>query len=414
MGRRWLLSLLCLALLFFSLDFFSLARLTRARGELRVDEAGSSISLEKDPAEVLLAVENPAAKLDAKVQVELLDASNKKLATATLAQSIASGSHKLRLSLPFQFPRSTEADRNRLLWHRLHYRLSPQDSAAETLAEGFISVSELARDLFELHIAATGITREGDRYYVRVVAAHPVTNQPAANVRIDAQVALEQDESNILKLTGSGVTDDKGRVSLEFVVPARFPKYPHPSRPAGGELQVTGTRGAILVRTEGDILVDQFARFLITTDKAIYQPGQLMHLRALVLTPSKRALANHEIFFKICDPDGTTMYRTAVTSSRFGVATADWSIPENTRLGSYRVWVGIEGGDDQTAQDVRISRYELPNFRVNVEPDRKFYLPGQNASVTVKAEYLFGQPVLPGKVRVVRESELSRTEMGSG
>ena len=54
---------------------------------------------------------------------------------------------------------------------------------------------------------------------------------------------------------------------------------------------------------------------------------------------------------------------------------------------------------------VRISRYELPNFKVNVDLDRKFYLPGQNATVTVRADYLFGQPVTRGKVRVVRESE---------
>src|SRR6185369_10083341 len=70
-----------------------------------------------------------------------------------------------------------------------------------------------------------------------------------------------------------------------------------------------------------------------------------------------------------------------------------------------RIWVGVDGGDDETAQDVRISRYELPNFRVNVDLDRKFYLPGQDATVTIRADYLFGQPVLRGKVRVVRQSE---------
>ena len=54
---------------------------------------------------------------------------------------------------------------------------------------------------------------------------------------------------------------------------------------------------------------------------------------------------------------------------------------------------------------VKISRYDLPNFTVNVKPDRPFYLSGQNAEVEVRADYLFGQPVKRGRIRVVRETE---------
>src|SRR6185369_12071761 len=49
--------------------------------------------------------------------------------------------------------------------------------------------------------------------------------------------------------------------------------------------------------------------------------------------------------------------------------------------------------------------YELPNFAVRVTPDRAFYLPSQNAEVEVRGDYLFGQPVSRGRVRVVRETE---------
>jgi hypothetical protein len=76
MSRRWLLSLLCLAVL-----FLSFVQFTRARGELRVDETNSSILLQKAPAEVLLAVENPsAADVAANIQLELLDPRSKPVA----------------------------------------------------------------------------------------------------------------------------------------------------------------------------------------------------------------------------------------------------------------------------------------------------------------------------------------------
>jgi len=399
MSRRWLLSLLCLAILFLSLTQF-----TRARGELRVDETNSSMLLEKDPAEVLLAVDNPAgANVTANVQLELLDPRNTTVAKATEVQTIAGGAQKLRLALPFAFPSSGQVARKQILWYRLHYRLSTQDSPDETLADGIISLSEMTPDLFELRVAAAEMVREG-KYRVRIHAVHPLTERPSANVRVEGQVTIDESSDEEAELTGSASTDDKGRAVLDFNLPGRFPKHPHRVW-ATGELQLTGKKGAIVVQTTGEVRLEQFARVLITTDKPLYQPGQIMHLRALMLTASNQALANYETFFKICDPEGTILYRTVVTTSRFGIASTDWTIPENTRLGDYRIWVGIDGGDDETSQQVRISRYELPNFKVNVDLDQKFYLPGQNATATVKADYLFGQPVLRGKVRVVRESD---------
>lgn len=49
---------------------------------------------------------------------------------------------------------------------------------------------------------------------------------------------------------------------------------------------------------------------------------------------------------------------------------------------------------------VVVSRYDLPNFTVRVASDKPFYLPGDSAKVTVSTEYLFGQPVPGGRVRI--------------
>ena len=404
MSPRWLLSLLCLALL-----FLTLVQLTHAGGELRVDEAGTSISFEKGPAEVLLALENPSAgNVNANVELELLDPRDKRIATSAQVQPIASGRQKLRLSLPFTFSTSDATERNRILLYRLHYRLSSQASPAETLADGIISLSEITPEFFDLRASAMQPLREGNQYRVRVLAAHPVTQRPAPNVRVEAQVTLDADDKNLVKLSGgSRITDSKGHALFDFELPSHSPDSRRNVRSSGGELHVTGRRGAIVVQTKGEVLVDQFVRVLISTDKPLYQPGQVVHMRALAFTPSKQALAHQETYFKICDPEGTVLYRTVATTSRFGIASTDWTIPENTRLGDYRISVGVDGGEDLAAQDVRISRYELPNFTVNVELDRKFYLPGQNATATVRANYLLGQPVLRGKVRVVRESDRS-------
>src|SRR6185369_418670 len=220
------------------------------------------------------------------------------------------------------------------------------------------------------------------------------------------ELLLEDDASRSVKITATKLTDSGGYALLTFQLPPRFPQFPHTTQPSGGEVKLIARKGTLVAETENDVLVDQFARALITPDKPIYQPGQTMHVRALMFTPSRRALANQDILIRISDPEDVTVLRSVVTSSRFGIVTLDWPIPENTRLGDYRIWVGVEGDElySHTPYDVRISRYDLPNFSVKVEPDRGYYLPRQNAVVRVRADYLFGKPVTRGHVRVVRET----------
>jgi A-macroglobulin TED domain/Alpha-2-macroglobulin family/MG2 domain/Carboxypeptidase regulatory-like domain/A-macroglobulin receptor binding domain/Alpha-2-macroglobulin bait region domain/Macroglobulin domain MG3 len=406
MSRRWLLSLGCLSVL---ISIALLAPLTRARGELKVIEVRTRFLLEKEPAEVLLAVENSTGEtLNAKVEVELRDPQDRVISQLNRAQSIGTGNQTLSLTLPLYFSKLIGEDR-RILFHRLHYRVS-KESQSVSLAEGIISLSEITPDLFELRVAAAELAREGGRYKARVVARHPVTHKPAPNVLIDAELTLLDDEEHGLKLHNSKPTNSDGYAMLEFEMPKRFPQYPHTTQYAGGELKVVGKRGAFVAEAEGDALVDQSPKTLITTDKPLYQPGQIMHVRALVFTPSRRALANQNILFKIDDPEHTAVHRSVVKSSRFGIASTEWSIPENVRLGDYRIHVMVDGGSEEGDEssesmwDIRISRYDLPNFSVTAQTDREYYLPGQNAEARIRADYLFGQPVKRGHVRVVRES----------
>jgi hypothetical protein len=394
MSRRGLLSLLCL-----SVFMLALVPLTHAGGEIRVDESRIRVLIQTQPIEVQLAVDNSTGEtVNATVQLELLDPQDRVVAKTSTLQQISPGNQTLKLSLPFSLSSLTDQERRELLWYRLRYRLNDHT--------GIVSISQ-SPDLFDLHIVMSETAREGSTYHVRVSARHPITNKPAAKVVVTGELLLEDDDSRSVKLHAAKNTDSEGYALLDFVLPPRFPQFPHTTHPAGGEVKLVGRKGAVVAEFEGQVLVDQFARTLITPDKPIYQPGQTMHVRALMFTPSQRALANQNIVIRICDPEDVVVFRSVVTSSRFGVATADWPIPENTRLGDYRIWVGIDGEDlnNQLPYNVRISRYDLPNFSVSVEPDRGYYLPGQNAEVRVRADYLFGKPVSKGHVRVVRETE---------
>ncbi|HEY7546306.1 MAG TPA: MG2 domain-containing protein, partial [Blastocatellia bacterium] len=174
------------------------------------------------------------------------------------------------------------------------------------------------------------------------------------------------------------------------------------------EIRVAGRMGGVSQTATDDISIEHRAWITISPDKPIYQPGQTLHARLLARDFTfKRAITDAPLIVKISDPDDTLLFRATLKSSRFGVASFDWPIPQTARLGQYQIDVDIEEGEYEGAeshQDIRISRYDLPNFTVAAKADRPYYLPGQNAEIEVRADYIFGEPVKSGRVRVVRES----------
>src|SRR4030095_10611959 len=101
------------------------------------------------------------------------------------------------------------------------------------------------------------------------------------------------------------------------------------------ELRIEGTRGFVTTLVEKEIDINLHGEMAVSTDKPIYQPGQTLHARALLLGASKRALAGRNVTLKIKDPEGGVAFSVELKTSRFGIASADWPIPEHARLGRY-------------------------------------------------------------------------------
>ncbi len=386
-----------------------LAQGTRAGLTLRVNEPATTLLFTGHKTKVVLALENSTgAVVDQKIQLELIDPKNVVRATSARVESIGQGHQKLQSILDFDVTALNPAEKRELPWYRLRYRLESTQSPPTNSADGILSLSEITPDFIEIRVAAAEMAHEAMRYRARVQAIQLITRKPSPGVHVEGVLTLEtDDDGGGVKLRAAGTTDASGYVTLFFDLPARFPEFPHNLQPAGGSIKVTAQRGGLTAEAENQVLVDQFPRILLSSDKPLYQPGQQLHLRALVLSPTKHALADQNVFFRVADPEDSVLFRETVKSSRFGIASVDWVIPENVRLGDY--WVKVALGPDEDSSHeylkLRISRYELPNFSVRVEPDHAYYLPAQNAEVKVSADYLFGKSVTRGHVRVAREVE---------
>ena len=368
---------------------------------LRVNESATKFSLQKEKAVVSLAIENShSATLTARINLELINPQDVIRATAVSENSVPSGSSVF--SLPLVKLGSSDYDDKELIWYRLRYEIATVDSSGKTSdpVSGLISLSEITPDIFRLLVSAPQEAGKEAKYTIRARALHPLTGNAISGVNVEARMFYEEGDDK-RELKSSGVTNSTGEALLEF-------KLPGPLKADEVELRVIARRDGFYQEAEEEVSPIYSNHVLVSTDKPLYQPGQTLRVRVLCLDRDKKAWANVDGKLKIYDMESTTVFRADFKTSRFGVADVDWKIPDSARLGEYTIESHI--GEESPRRGfgsigIKISRYDLPNFVVNVKPDRGYYLPGQNSEVEVRADYLFGKPVKRGHARVVRETE---------
>jgi len=375
-----------------------------ANTALRVDESATRMELRGAGHVILLPIENPnPAGVTVTARIDLLDPQDRIRATASKSVTLKPGRNTVELPLELRFGQLPQPAG--LLWYRLRYHVTADGAPWEGGAQGLLAIGQISPDIFELHAFGPRYTRS-DPYLVRVRAIHPVTRVPVAGVKVDGLLGDEDEEQPAAPQRVKAVTNAQGYATLAFRIPAMNAEDEEDSL-SEMDWKVHGRRGDFEDSVSGTTQIDHTGNVLLLTDKPLYQPGQKLRIRLLALDTTRRPLAGKTFSIKLDDPEGTTVFRDKVTTSKFGVAHLEWDTPESLRLGDYALHVEGEGGNDavRAYRRVKISRYDLPNFSVAVRPDHEFYLPGQDARVEVRANYLFGKPVARGAVRVAMESD---------
>jgi Large extracellular alpha-helical protein len=362
-----------------------------ARAQTVVENETSVVLYEKE-AEIFLVADNSKSAFDTTVKLELLDEKSAVRASVTEKLNIEKGKRSYKITLPLGDLMKSAADK--IYWFRLRYRVGE--------SVGVISLSEILRDAFELRVVATDQMFPGMNYRSRIRALNPFTGKAVAGVKLTAELELELkgDDEQKLKFTTEGETDDEGFALLDLQVPIG-------AFLDDGEIRVIGRKNGFIREAQEDLqALDGDLQFLMLTDKPIYQPGQMLNVRGILLKglEGKTVVSDSELEFTIEDEDDTVLFREKVKTSSFGIASVSWQIPENAALGNYMISVKNSEDDDIGFQRFRISRYDLPNFTVRAKALKAFYLPNEKqAEVEVAADYLFGKLVTKGRVRVVRE-----------
>jgi uncharacterized protein YfaS (alpha-2-macroglobulin family) len=284
-----------------------------------------------------------------------------------------------------------------LIWHRVRYRFEYDDKGKVAL-EGIESISQILQRPV-IRVLGQQSYLSGSLAAVRVIVTDS-NDQPIAGsiaLRIDLLVSGGKP-----KRLFTGRLNQRGTTEAQFRFPAGIT----------GRYQLRYVVDTPIGSTEltQPLHLQERAAILLTTEKPIYQPELVIHVRALALDKSSHeASANRKITFELEDSRGNKVFKKATQTDQFGVASAEFGLADEVNLGTYHVRALMGDPDAPTNRAemaLNVERYVLPKFKVGVEftekgkKEKHGYQPGDHVTGTVHANYFFGKPVESAEIRV--------------
>ncbi len=177
----------------------------------------------------------------------------------------------------------------------------------------------------------------------------------------------------------SGFSGFGGHQRIRFAVP--------PVNPGSYTLRVTLNDGT---NVSVPVSVTSAPALLIETDKPIYRPSQSIQGRVVRLSNDLLPQSG-PLEIVILDGKGIRVSRQQLEADEYGVA--DFSLPLASELneGIWRIRASSEGVE--SIRDLRVERYVLPRFDLNLDFERDWALVSDAVRGRVSAGYFFGQDV---------------------
>lgn len=195
------------------------------------------------------------------------------------------------------------------------------------------------------------------------------------------KLASDRVEVSLLQ-GGAEITQIKQRIDGKGIIELAIPDIEEGTY----EVKISGTgfedKAAVKV-------VKSFLTF-IETDKPIYKPGQTMQMRVVTLDTELKP-RSELVTVEVLDAKGIKIFRRNAETDDFGMASLELPISTEPNLGVWKIKVVTE--DTKSEIDVRVEKYVLPKYEVNLELPKQWFLVNEPIIGTISANYSFGKPV---------------------
>lgn len=233
--------------------------------------------------------------------------------------------------------------------------------------------------LLDLRVDGPATLRPGRDAFYRVLVQNTLDNTPIEGQDVTFEL-LENDE---VVQTQDATTEATGDAQVQMRV----------DRPGDYKVRARMATQGTRTKLEDAVKVDSGAgKLLLTSDKPIYQPGQVINLRALSLArDGNKPIAGETATFEVEDGKGNKIFKQAVRTDKFGVAFTKFQLGGILDEGTFKL--RVISSDVTSEKTVNVSHYALPKFDVAVSTEEPWYSPGSTISGSIDTKYFFGKPV---------------------
>lgn len=234
----------------------------------------------------------------------------------------------------------------------------------------------------------------GDRYRVAVVNATTGEAVPGAKV----SMKFAKDTAKDIQLESHYECDANGEVIVDF--DGREPESYSISTADEPAFPVTPINDRFYYRKRSGERVT--ASTVIYTDRSIYRPGQTVHVAAIAYKyygDSQRGEVQKQqtMSLRLCDANNEEVATTTVTTDEYGMAAADFILPQVGKTGTYTLYSDC---GDRAYCDFTVEEYKRPKFSVEIQQPVVRYAAGDTVRLAATAKSFAGVPVQGAKVRV--------------
>lgn len=170
----------------------------------------------------------------------------------------------------------------------------------------------------------------------------------------------------------------------------------------------TPARDIYLSRTRYYEQKDNETKYQVYTDRALYRPGQKVHVTAIRFVDMKGVdakvpVGRDELDFQLCNASWKEVEMKKAKVDEYGTASVDFELPKEGQTGMYHVSV-----NDQVNRFFRVEEYKRPTFEITFPKVNEKYNWGDTVVVKASAKTYAGIPVQGAKVeyQVTRRNQL--------
>ncbi|MFL5321640.1 MAG: MG2 domain-containing protein [Myxococcaceae bacterium] len=244
-----------------------------------------------------------------------------------------------------------------------------------------------------------------------------VTRMSDGNGVVDANLSIWDVNGNQIwtgKTDANGLADLPGAVDLKLGSETKYNwEYPYLMLAAekDGDVSVTANTWSSGVEpyefgiTQGWEGTSPEPVGFVFTDRGIYRPGDDVFFKGVTryrkVGDLKAPKAGTQFSYTVTDSRGDKVTNGTVTASKYGTFDGKIAIPKEAALGYFQIELTakVDGKSLDFNGGFRVEEYRAPQFKVDVEAEKKQLVSGEALNAKSFARYLFGGAMANAKVR---------------